>query len=111
MNNKLQKIRMVIVSIVLFAGIILLSVEKNEQQQWRFAIASTFAQGESGESGDGGSGAQSILIVENGTSTKCVGNKSYSVLSYSISCIGDGNLPCVSGNYEKYTENGSCQST
>lgn len=45
MRNKLQKISMVVAAIVMFTGVMLLSVEKNEQGKWQVATVSSFAQG------------------------------------------------------------------
>lgn len=50
MKKRLQKISMAVAAIVLFAGIMLLSIEKNDYGQWEVATVSSFAQG--GESGD-----------------------------------------------------------
>lgn len=51
MKRKLQKVIMAIVAITMFTGIMLLSVEKNNQGQWEFATISSLAQG--GENGGG----------------------------------------------------------
>src|SRR5690606_9588728 len=54
-KRKLQKISMVVVAIVLFAGIMFINIEKNEHGQWEMGAVSSFAQG--GESGGGVSGS------------------------------------------------------
>jgi|GEM_PF-2531232 len=48
MKKKLQKIGMAVAAIVLFVGIMLLNVEKNEGGQWGIATVSSFAGDESG---------------------------------------------------------------
>ncbi|HUH18110.1 hypothetical protein [Albibacterium sp.] len=42
---------MTVAAIVLFTGVMLLNVEKNEQGHWEMATVSSFAQGESGAGG------------------------------------------------------------
>lgn len=46
MKKRLQKIGMTVAAIVLFAGVMLLSVEKNDSGGWEFKAISTYAQGE-----------------------------------------------------------------
>ncbi len=45
MKKKLQKISIAVAAIVLFIGVMLLSIEKNDQVQWKVATVSSFAQG------------------------------------------------------------------
>lgn len=49
------------------------------------------------------SGAKSILITDHGTTSGCHGNTPVSISSFSVSCIGDGNLRCVAGYFEEIT--------
>lgn len=44
MKKRLQKISMVVATIVLFLGVLFLNVEKNEQSQWEVGTISAFAQ-------------------------------------------------------------------
>lgn len=43
MKKKLQKISIAVAAIVLFIGVTLLSIEKNDQGQWKVATVSSFA--------------------------------------------------------------------
>ncbi len=45
MKKKLQKICMMAAAIVMFTGVMLLSLEKNDQGVWKFATVSSLAQG------------------------------------------------------------------
>ncbi|HUH18102.1 hypothetical protein [Albibacterium sp.] len=106
MKKKLQKISIVVAAIVLFVGAMLLSVKKNDHGQWKVATVSSFAQGggESGGGEDGGEedGVKSIIISDTGTTTECIANKVHNVISFTVICLGDGNLQCVSGDFNRY---------
>ncbi len=46
MKKKIKKIGMAVAATILFVGVMLLSVEKNELGKWEFIAVSTYAQGE-----------------------------------------------------------------
>lgn len=49
MKKKFKKIGMAVAAIVLFVGVMLLSIEKNEQGKWEFVAVSAYAQSENEE--------------------------------------------------------------
>ena len=50
MKRKLNKISMVVVATIMFAGTLFLTMEKDGAGDWAFVPVSTFAQSEGGES-------------------------------------------------------------
>ncbi|HUH18108.1 hypothetical protein [Albibacterium sp.] len=62
MKKKLQKISIAVAAVVLFIGVMLLSVKKNDHGQWKVATVSSFAQG-GGESGDFSWFSENLVIV------------------------------------------------
>lgn len=45
MKKKLQKMSVVVVAMVMFTGLLLLNLEKNEQGKWEVAVINSVAQG------------------------------------------------------------------
>jgi len=95
MKKGFQKIGMAIVAFIMFTGIMLLSVEKNRQGQWKFSTLSSLAQG--GENGGGEEGDDEPLECPTGnvpgTYTKqkvetgiivCVNGKEYICDKYKL---------------------------
>ena len=53
-------------------------------------------------SGENSKGAQSILIQDKGSGWDCINGYHYDIIYYRVECVGEGNLPCESGDYERY---------
>ena len=53
-------------------------------------------------SGENSKGAQSIIIQDKGSGWDCINGYHYNIIYYRVECVGEGNLPCESGDYERY---------